>query len=188
MLTDLVLILLAYLLGSLSFGLLLARLYGGTDLRRSGSGNIGATNVARTLGKTAGILHALRGWGQGSGGRITGASVGPGVRVAGRGGLRGGAGSHVSALSRLPGWERRGHGLGGATSYIAATVVGRLAGLARGCGDLALRVCWFDIGGTRGTTAGSLLVLPLATRAGCRADHAAGAVQASGQFAPVTAG
>ena len=45
MLTDLVLILLAYLLGSLSFGLLMARMYGGADLRRSGSGNIGATNV-----------------------------------------------------------------------------------------------------------------------------------------------
>src|SRR5215831_4677070 len=59
MLTDLVLILLAYLLGSLSFGLLLARMYGGTDLRQSGSGSIGATNVARTLGKTAGILTLL---------------------------------------------------------------------------------------------------------------------------------
>ena len=59
MLTDLMLILLAYLLGSLSFGLLTALLYGGADLRRSGSGNIGATNVARTLGKTAGIFTFL---------------------------------------------------------------------------------------------------------------------------------
>jgi glycerol-3-phosphate acyltransferase PlsY len=59
MLTDLVLILLAYLLGSLSFGLLIARIYGGADLRRSGSGNIGVTNVVRTLGKTAGILTLL---------------------------------------------------------------------------------------------------------------------------------
>ena len=56
MFTDLALIILAYLLGSLSFGLLIARVYGGADLRRSGSGNIGATNVARLLGKTAGIL------------------------------------------------------------------------------------------------------------------------------------
>jgi len=59
MLTDLALIVLAYLLGSLSFGLLIARMYGGADLRRRGSGNIGATNVARTLGKTAGILTLL---------------------------------------------------------------------------------------------------------------------------------
>jgi glycerol-3-phosphate acyltransferase PlsY len=59
MLRDLALVLLAYLLGSFSFGLLLAYLYGGIDLRRRGSGNIGATNVARTLGKTAGILTLL---------------------------------------------------------------------------------------------------------------------------------
>ena len=59
MLTDLVLVVLAYLLGSLSFGLLIARVYGGADLRRSGSGNIGATNVARTMGKSAGILTLL---------------------------------------------------------------------------------------------------------------------------------
>lgn len=59
MLTDLALLILAYLLGSLSFGLLLARLYGGVDLQRSGSGNIGATNVVRTMGKTAGLLTLL---------------------------------------------------------------------------------------------------------------------------------
>src|SRR5207247_10662905 len=59
MLTDLALIFLAYLLGSLSFGLLMARVYGGADLRRRGSGSIGATNVARILGKTAGILTLL---------------------------------------------------------------------------------------------------------------------------------
>jgi acyl phosphate:glycerol-3-phosphate acyltransferase len=56
MLLDIGLLVLAYLLGSLSFGLLMARLYGGADPRQSGSGNIGATNVARTMGKAAGIL------------------------------------------------------------------------------------------------------------------------------------
>jgi len=59
MLTDLALIILAYLLGSLSFGLLVVRVYGEADLRRRGSGNIGATNVARILGKTAGIVTLL---------------------------------------------------------------------------------------------------------------------------------
>jgi glycerol-3-phosphate acyltransferase PlsY len=59
MLIDLGLLILAYLLGSLSFGLLLARIYGGVDLRRSGSGNIGATNVARTMGKAAGLVTLL---------------------------------------------------------------------------------------------------------------------------------
>ena len=59
MITDLALVVLAYLLGSISFGLLIARVYGGADLRHSGSGSIGATNVVRTLGKTAGILTLL---------------------------------------------------------------------------------------------------------------------------------
>ena len=59
MLIDLGLVVVAYLLGSISFGLLLAHLYGGGDPRQSGSGNIGATNIARTAGKTAGVLTLL---------------------------------------------------------------------------------------------------------------------------------
>lgn len=47
---------LAYALGSIPFGLLVARVLGGPDLRRSGSGNIGATNVRRSLGNGAALL------------------------------------------------------------------------------------------------------------------------------------
>ena len=50
------LVVFAYLLGSIPVGLVVARAMGREDPRKSGSGNIGATNVGRTLGKTAGIV------------------------------------------------------------------------------------------------------------------------------------
>ena len=56
----------AYLLGSIPFGLLLSRLFGGGDVRASGSGNIGATNVARVAGPFPGILTLLLDAGKGA--------------------------------------------------------------------------------------------------------------------------
>lgn len=50
---------LGYLLGSIPFGLVFARLMGLGDLRKIGSGNIGATNVLRTGSKTAAALTVI---------------------------------------------------------------------------------------------------------------------------------
>jgi glycerol-3-phosphate acyltransferase PlsY len=52
---ELILVIIAYFLGSIPTGLLLARA-AGVDIRASGSGNIGATNVYRTLGRSVGVM------------------------------------------------------------------------------------------------------------------------------------
>lgn len=52
-------ILLAYLLGSIPFGYLIVRLKHGADIRETGSGGTGATNVSRRAGKFAGIVTLL---------------------------------------------------------------------------------------------------------------------------------
>jgi glycerol-3-phosphate acyltransferase PlsY len=49
----------AYLLGAIPFGYLLVKWKTGGDVRASGSGNIGATNVLRTTGRAAGITTLL---------------------------------------------------------------------------------------------------------------------------------
>ena len=59
MVADVAVVVVAYLLGSFSFGLFVARWYGQANLRESGSGNIGATNVARTVGRTPALLTLL---------------------------------------------------------------------------------------------------------------------------------
>ncbi len=53
------LIVAAYLCGSIPFGLLIARAKTGKDVRAVGSGNIGATNVARAAGKGAAVATLL---------------------------------------------------------------------------------------------------------------------------------
>lgn len=54
-----VVVIIAYLLGSIPFGLIIGRLKKGIDIRQHGSGKIGGTNVMRTTGAKLGILTLL---------------------------------------------------------------------------------------------------------------------------------
>ena len=65
-LVPIVWIVAAYLIGSISFGIIFSKLFGLPDPRTVGSGNIGATNIARSGKKLPAILtllgDALKGW------------------------------------------------------------------------------------------------------------------------------
>jgi len=72
----------AYAIGSIPFALILARSWGTRDLRHIGSGNLGAANVWRAAGATAGVLVALLDIAKGAAGvvvaeRLDGGAVAP---------------------------------------------------------------------------------------------------------------
>ena len=66
-----------YLLGSIPFGLILTKLSGGGDLRKIGSGNIGATNVLRTGNKALAVLTLVLDAAKGTAAVWLGAQFGP---------------------------------------------------------------------------------------------------------------
>jgi glycerol-3-phosphate acyltransferase PlsY len=68
----------AYLLGSIPFGYLLVRVFRKQDIRAQGSGNIGATNVARSGAKGLGLATLLLDIGKGLAGVMLARSVAPG--------------------------------------------------------------------------------------------------------------
>jgi len=57
--TRIIVVVVAYLLGSIPFGYLIVRRKMGADIRQTGSGGTGATNVSRRAGKAAGVLTLL---------------------------------------------------------------------------------------------------------------------------------
>jgi glycerol-3-phosphate acyltransferase PlsY len=67
----------SYLLGSVPFSYLVARAFGAGDVRKVGSGNVGATNVMRAAGKTAGMLAFLLDAGKGAAATFAAARLDP---------------------------------------------------------------------------------------------------------------
>ncbi|HKO07116.1 MAG TPA: glycerol-3-phosphate 1-O-acyltransferase PlsY [Alphaproteobacteria bacterium] len=111
-----------YLLGSIPFGLLLTRLAGMGDIRKIGSGNIGATNVLRTGNRALAALTLLLDGGKGAAAVLLGARFGPDTAVLA------GAGALVGHL--FPLWLRFKGGKGVATGLGVLLAAAFPAGLA----------------------------------------------------------
>lgn len=113
-----------YLLGSIPFGLVLTRLAGLGDIRRIGSGNIGATNVLRTGNKRLAAATLLLDGGKGAAAVLLAQQFGPDAA------LVAGAGAFLGHL--FPVWLRFRGGKG------MATALGILLALAWPVGLIAL--------------------------------------------------
>jgi acyl phosphate:glycerol-3-phosphate acyltransferase len=122
--TIAVAIALGYAIGSVPFAFLIARWGGGPDVRLAGSGNVGASNVLRLVGRRAGALTALLDVAKGAaavgvawlaGGTTAAASAGGVAAIAG----------HI-----YPGWLRFRGGKGVATSFGVFAVLAPLAAMA----------------------------------------------------------
>ena len=113
-------IVMAYCLGSVPFALLLAR---GDDVRRIGSGNVGAANVLRASGVRAGVLVAMLDIGKGA------ASVVLAMRLSTDGNVPAAAGFAAILGHIYPVWLRFRGGKGVATACGVFTVLTPLAAL-----------------------------------------------------------
>jgi len=143
-----------YFLGSIPWGLLLARVGRGVDVRTEGSGNIGATNVARVAGFRLGLAVLALDAGKGAAAVRLAETLVPGNQgVAALAGLAAFAG-HVA-----PVWLRFRGGKGVATALGVLTVLVPAAALA------AIAVYALVLALTRTSSLGSLLAGPAAIAA-----------------------
>lgn len=114
-------VILAYLLGSVPFALLIARKWGAPDPRQFGSGNLGASNVLRASGMRAGLLVAALDIGKGA------VSVLLAERLNGSGATPAVAGLAAIVGHIYPVWLRFRGGKGVATACGAFAVLAPLA-------------------------------------------------------------
>ena len=112
----------AYLIGSIPFGLMLTRMFGAGDIRKIGSGNIGATNVLRTGRKGLAAATLLLDAAKGTVAVLVGKSFGPDIAVIAAWG---------AVLGHLfPVWLRFHGGRGVATALGVILALSWQAGLA----------------------------------------------------------
>ena len=133
----------AYLLGSVPFGLLLTRLAGIRDIRKLGSGNIGATNVLRTGRKGLAAVTLVLDVAKGAAAVLLGALYGPDMAIVA------GAGAFVGHV--FPVWLRFDGGKG------VATTLGVLLGLSWPAALAALGIWLAVLAATRFSSLAALV-------------------------------
>jgi len=160
----------AYLVGAVPIGYLVARLFGVTDIRRHGSGSIGATNVLRTAGRLPGLVTLFgdiaKGWlAVALAGRIGGdpsaLAVGAVAAVVGNCwsvflGFRGGKGvaTGLGALLRLTPAAT----LAALPVFLAVVVTTRFVSLGSLLGALCVPFGAWALGAPRAAVAGAVAV------------------------------
>jgi glycerol-3-phosphate acyltransferase PlsY len=138
-----------YLLGSVPFGLLISKAFAGVDVRRVGSGNIGATNVGRAAGPAAGVVTLVLDVAKGA---LPALAAGAFLEPAGPGGAAWPAAAGVAAfLGHLfPPWLRFRGGKG------VATALGVVLALSPWVALAAVLAFAAALGATRIVSVGSL--------------------------------
>jgi glycerol-3-phosphate acyltransferase PlsY len=161
----------AYLIGSIPFALLLARRWGGYDLHRVGSGNIGAANVLRAAGVRAGVVVAVLDIAKGAAGVLVADRISPVDHAGALAGLAAIVG-HI-----YPVWLRFRGGKGVATACGVFSVLAPLAVppalLAFACAVWATR--YISIG----SVTASLVLPPMAFATGASTAVVASACAAA---------
>jgi len=135
----------AYLIGSIPFSFLVARAFGVHDVRRVGSGNVGATNVLRNAGKAAGALALVLDLGKGAAASALAGKLAPGDDV-----LPAAAAVAAVVGHMFPVWLRFEGGKG------VATGLGAFAPLAPRAAVAALLAFAVVAAGTRYVSLGSV--------------------------------
>jgi glycerol-3-phosphate acyltransferase PlsY len=164
-------ILAAYFIGSIPFALLLARRWGAIDLRRIGSGNLGAANVLRASGVTAGVLVAVLDIAKGAASVLLAERLGEGARVPAVAGLAAIVG-HV-----YPVWLRFRGGKGVATACGVFSVLTPLA-VPPALGVFLVSV-WITKYISAGSVLASVALPPIAYATGSPGPVVAAAIAAS---------
>jgi glycerol-3-phosphate acyltransferase PlsY len=169
--TTLACALLGFALGSIPFAWILGRIFAGVDIRRLGSGNVGATNLARSLGYRAGLVAFLLDAAKGAAAVLLARRFAPGVESAPlwAGGMAV-AGHMFTPFLRFRGGKGVATGAGvfavlapasilaALAVFVLAVAIGRMVSLASVLACVALPIAQLALGTGAGTVVLACLV------------------------------